>query len=400
MTMRSTAPKTASSEHARPPADVGEDEADLAPRHHPDADGEPAERHPRRGPAGDDLADDREHDEHRAGSSRRRAGRRGSSSRGSRDAPTPTKKIGAKMDATGLTSRSMVSNWLVPDRIRPAAKAPMMSADRPASASPARPSANATANDQQDVAHPHAHDRRRTAAARRTGRPARRPRGSRPRPPSIAERRPARSRPRRRRCPLTTLRITSPSTSSMTAAPRMIRASGVRIRPESDSTRAVIPTEVAVSVAPTKIAGGETVAAAARGMRRVRPVADSPRANGSATPTAATDERGRADPEHLAQIGLEPDLEQQQHDAQLGSTWITSAAAPSAGTMPSTLRPSSTPATSSPSTAGCPIRSASSPRSLAADQDGGERQEEAGDVDAPPRPSGRGRRKRSAVGVR
>src|SRR3954467_6231576 len=34
--------------------------------------------------------------------------------------------------------------------------------------------------------------------------------------------------------------------------------------------------------------------------------------------------------------------------------------------IPNTLEPSSTPATSSPRTAGCPIRSASSPRSLAA----------------------------------
>ena len=40
----------------------------------------------------------------------------------------------------------------------------------------------------------------------------------------------------------------------MTAAPMMMRASGVLIRPRSDSTRAVIPTDVAVSVAPTKIA--------------------------------------------------------------------------------------------------------------------------------------------------
>ena len=40
----------------------------------------------------------------------------------------------------------------------------------------------------------------------------------------------------------------------MTAAPMMTRASWVAIRPRSDSTRAVMPTEVAVRVAPTKIA--------------------------------------------------------------------------------------------------------------------------------------------------
>ena len=53
---------------------------------------------------------------------------------------------------------------------------------------------------------------------------------------------------------LTTLRITRPSTSSMTAAPMMMRAAGVLIRPRSAKTRAVIPTDVAVRVAPRKMA--------------------------------------------------------------------------------------------------------------------------------------------------
>src|SRR4051812_30592718 len=41
----------------------------------------------------------------------------GSSSLKFTDAPTLTKKIGAKMEATGRTSCSMVSNWLVPERM-------------------------------------------------------------------------------------------------------------------------------------------------------------------------------------------------------------------------------------------------------------------------------------------
>ena len=45
--------------------------------------------------------------------------------------------------------------------------------------------------------------------------------------------------------PVTTARMTSPSTSSMTAAPRMMRASSVCDRPRSLSTRAVMPTLVA-----------------------------------------------------------------------------------------------------------------------------------------------------------
>ena len=50
--------------------------------------------------------------------------------------------------------------------------------------------------------------------------------------------------------PWATASITSPSTSSMTAAPRMMRASGESIRFRSWNTRAVIPTLVAQSTAP------------------------------------------------------------------------------------------------------------------------------------------------------
>ena len=45
---------------------------------------------------------------------------------------------------------------------------------------------------------------------------------------------------------------TRPRTSSITAAPRMIRDDGVRDAFASCSTRAVMPTEVAASIAPTK----------------------------------------------------------------------------------------------------------------------------------------------------
>src|SRR5690349_1821351 len=48
------------------------------------------------------------------------------------------------------------------------------------------------------------------------------------------------------------------------------------------------------------------------------------------------------------------------------SRWMTSASTPVLGTMPSAEPPRSAPATSSPSTAGCPMRSASSPSTFAA----------------------------------
>ncbi len=53
---------------------------------------------------------------------------------------------------------------------------------------------------------------------------------------------------------LTIASTTSPRTSSITAAPRMIWPSGVFRTPSSDRTRAVMPIDVAVSAAPTKIA--------------------------------------------------------------------------------------------------------------------------------------------------
>jgi len=47
-----------------------------------------------------------------------------------------------------------------------------------------------------------------------------------------------------------------PSTSSMTAAARMIRASVVERNPRSAKTRAVIPTDVATNAVPMKIDSG------------------------------------------------------------------------------------------------------------------------------------------------
>ena len=51
--------------------------------------------------------------------------------------------------------------------------------------------------------------------------------------------------------PTTTARTTSPSTSSITAAPRMIFASRLAPSPRSLNTRAVIPTLVATRVTAT-----------------------------------------------------------------------------------------------------------------------------------------------------
>ena len=143
ITMRSTAPNTASV--SSPGAGrIGEDEPDLAARHH-------ARPRRRAGGSGATERPIRRRASRRwpARSARRRRAARlrragGIEEAKLADAPTLTKKIGVNTEATGFTSSSIVSNWLVPDSIRPAAKAPMMSAEPIRAAKEDRASANAS----------------------------------------------------------------------------------------------------------------------------------------------------------------------------------------------------------------------------------------------------------------
>ena len=82
--------------------------------------------------------------------------------------------------------------------------------------------------------------------------------------------------------PETAARITRPITSSMTAAPRMIRDSLAPVFPRSRSTRAVMPTLVAHSVAPMKT--WTSVLASGRNQA----LTHQPRSIGAMTPTVAT----------------------------------------------------------------------------------------------------------------
>ena len=79
---------------------------------------------------------------------------------------------------------------------------------------------------------------------------------------------------------VTTVRMTRPSTSSATAAPSTVRASTDASARRSPNTRAVMPTLVAVSAAPTKTASSPENPSA-------RP-ATAPVAIGTTTPTTAT----------------------------------------------------------------------------------------------------------------
>ena len=111
--------------------------------------------------------------------------------------------------------------------------------------------------------------------------------------------------------PVTTARMISPWTSSMIAAPRMIRASLVCDRPRSFRTRAVIPTLVAVSVAPRKI----WAYAPASGISQC---ANSPAEHERPNHAQRRDQQRRqSDLQHLADRRFEADLKQQQDDTQL-----------------------------------------------------------------------------------
>ena len=83
-----------------------------------------------------------------------------------------------------------------------------------------------------------------------------------------------------------------PSTSSTTAAAKTVTPSGESSRDRSDNTLAVIPTEVAVIIAPIKSAEGDHIPAGPAKPNAT--VAQAPRKNGMSTPPSATAVAGPA----------------------------------------------------------------------------------------------------------
>src|SRR6266566_3343993 len=168
--------------------------------------------------------------------------------------------------------------------------------------------------------------------------------------------------------PETTLKITSPMTSSITAAPRIIRASKLCSTWRSLSTRPVIPTEVAVRVAPTKMAvvngSADVCSYPCQPERQYR----KPRPNGTATPTTAT--AVAAVPTRI--MALRSVSSPISNSSTTTPTWASSrntGVSGSSAPIGMTLRnpaPSRMPARSSPITAGCPRRSNASPANFAA----------------------------------
>ena len=139
--------------------------------------------------------------------------------------------------------------------------------------------------------------------------------------------------------PETTLRITSPRTSSITAAPMMIRASWLDMRPRSESTRAVIPTEVAVSVAPMKMACGDAVARRdRRRVGQVRPV-DVPERKGHNHPDGRDSQSEAGPTRNISRRSVSRPISKSSNTTpSSASTCTTSAAGPAAGTIPEPRR--------------------------------------------------------------
>jgi len=160
--------------------------------------------------------------------------------------------------------------------------------------------------------------------------------------------------------PATMARSTSPSTSSITAAPRMMRALAVFVAFASCSTRAVMPTEVAASIAPRN-------AWAIQGSSgSITSPTTKPRAMGATTPTIAT--RVAGTPTAIMSLGVDSRPTSRRSRIAPSSARIAKVSLDSRGAMlgpPTRARlPRTMPKSSSPSTEGWPARSTSAPRSL------------------------------------
>ena len=161
--------------------------------------------------------------------------------------------------------------------------------------------------------------------------------------------------------PETTARTSSPRTSSMTAAPRMILAKGARKESASLSTRAVIPTLVAASMAPRK-------ACSIHGSwGRISSPTPNPSSMGVTTPTTATS--AARPPTAIISLGVDsrPTWKSSRTAPSSAMTVSVSleASADKSGPPKSAAFPARIPTISSPSTAGWPSRSTNSPASFA-----------------------------------
>ncbi len=152
----------------------------------------------------------------------------------------------------------------------------------------------------------------------------------------------------------TTVRMTRPITSSATAAPSTVRDSTIANALRSPSTRAVMPTLVAVSAAPTKIASLPVIPTALPNA--------APPTNGRMTPTIATVSDARPTAASSLSSSSEPTSRSNRMTPISPSTRNTSLEL----TRSRTDGPIKMPARISPTTAGMLSRSMSSAATFAA----------------------------------
>ena len=142
--------------------------------------------------------------------------------------------------------------------------------------------------------------------------------------------------------------------------------------------------------------GRREIAGPGGGVRHVAPVEIARDANGRAMPTRATASAAGPTRNISRRSVSRPISKRSSSTPSSASTWITSACGAVGGhDAEHAAAEQDTPASSSPSTAGWPIRSAASPSSLAPTRMAARVRKKRGDVHAPrPRPGGGGRRAR------
>ena len=253
---------------------------------------------------------------------------------------------------SAVNSRAMRSWWAVRPRAVPATNAPMIGASWALLAAAEKPKVTAAATAPTvaaDVALAPMRANRRGTTATPTAMLTTRNPAARP----MVEAIPTASTDPCSTTRVTTVRITRPSTSSATAAPRTMRASVDDSALRSPNTRAVMPTLVAAMAAPRK---REALVDSPR-----RPPARNPDPMGRATPITATIIEARPTRRSSSRSVSMPTVASRMMTPTSARIFVASVDP----TSPRTDGPMRMPAVISPMTAGTRMRSNSSAANLA-----------------------------------
>ena len=257
-----------------------------------------------------------------------------------------------KMPPSAVNSRAMRSWWAVRPSAVPATNAPMIGANWALLAAAEKPNVTAAATAptvaDDEARAPIKANRRGTSVMPMATETTRNPAAS-----PMVEAIPATSTDPCSTTRVTTVRITRPSTSSATAAPRTMRASVEDRARRSPNTRAVMPTLVAAIAAPRK--------SDALVDSPSRPPARNPVPIGSATPITATTMEALPTRRSSSRSVSMPTVASRMMTPTSARIFVASVEP----TRPSTDGPMRIPAQISPMTAGTRMRSNSSAASFA-----------------------------------